>query len=211
MSAESFTDAIEELKGIGQTVNAFGMCRVSAFFLQPAGEPSASADFYPGVPIEPHHPFGGRPTDLGKKALRLDSGVDIPTSAEVTIPAGATVKVKLGVRARCVHFENGKIVAPCAGVPYSAFDLRARSSVGKKGLMLANGVGTIDIGYTGELCAYFFNSSGADYTVAAGESLVQLVGPGSHPGFYVFQEPGNDLHFGPTERAAGGFGSTDAQ
>lgn len=201
MSANS--TAIREFAA---AVEDSGLNHAAVFLIQPIGDNPAPEEFFPNG------------TNIAEVAARLDSGVDIPTPAEVTIPAGATIKIKLGVRARCVRIEDGNVKCvrtggdsgALTGVPYSAYDLRARSSVGKKGLMLANGVGTIDIGYTGELCAYFFNSTDADYTVAAGEALVQLVGPSLSPGFYILQEPGNDLHFGPTERAAGGFGSTDA-
>lgn len=53
-------------------------------------------------------------------------------------------------------------------------DLRARSSVYKTGLMLANGVGTIDAGYRGEVMAMFYtNHHGQSYDV--GDKIAQIV------------------------------------
>ena len=53
-------------------------------------------------------------------------------------------------------------------------DLRARSSIYKTGLQLANGVGTIDAGYRGEVRAIFYtNHHKKPYEV--GDKIAQLV------------------------------------
>lgn len=87
-------------------------------------------------------------------------------------------------------------------------ELRARSSIYKTGLILANGVGTIDHGYTGEVKGVFYrltgqSSSKRNYFV--GNRFAQLVIPGIDPRRIVFEEV---KEFTKTDRGDGGFGST---
>ena len=84
-------------------------------------------------------------------------------------------------------------------------DLRARSSIYKTGLQLANGVGTIDAGYRGEVKAVFYsNHYKKPYEV--GDRMAQLVlMPNVSPMDVKFVEV-DEL---PSENdRGGGFGST---
>ena len=83
--------------------------------------------------------------------------------------------------------------------------LLARSSLGKRGLVLANGVGVIDSGFTGEITVPLFNVGKHDAILLDGERIAQLViVPCMLPTFEQVES------LGETERGDGGFGSTGA-
>ena len=87
-------------------------------------------------------------------------------------------------------------------------EIRARSSVHKTGLLLSNGVGTIDHGYTGEVQAVFYelliDDFGTDH-YQPGDRFAQLVIPGVDPRNVVFIEVDQ---LPQTTRGVGGYGST---
>lgn len=136
---------------------------------------------------------------------RGDSGVDLRFAADVTIAHGAAldgypVVVGLGVRARCL----------VDGVP-SPYLLFPRSSLGKTPLSLANAIGLIDAGYTGELRVALRNHSAREYTIKRGTSLFQLVCPGLQPATVRVVGAEHPLFAeGASLRGGGGFGSTGA-
>ena len=84
--------------------------------------------------------------------------------------------------------------------------VRARSGTAlKRGLMVANGIGTIDDGYTGEICVIITNSSGVEQTIEVGERIAQLVPTlVSLPKLVVV----NDIGKSSDGRGEGGFNST---
>lgn len=54
--------------------------------------------------------------------------------------------------------------------------VRARSGTAlKRGLIVTNGVGTVDDGYTGEICVIITNTSTGIQTIEVGERIAQLV------------------------------------
>lgn len=79
--------------------------------------------------------------------------------------------------------------------------LTIRSSLGRHGVGLANGVGVIDSDYRGELLAYTMGYN--SYSYKAGERIAQLVVVPVFNGEPVWSEDLSD-----TERGEGGFGST---
>lgn len=82
----------------------------------------------------------------------------------------------------------------------------ARSSMAGRGLMLANGVGVIDSGYTGEILVPLLNAGGVPSDVLRGERIAQLViVPCMLPKFEQVES------LGDTERGEGGFGSTGVE
>lgn len=82
--------------------------------------------------------------------------------------------------------------------------VRARSGLAlKKGLALANGVGTIDADYRGEVGVVVVNLGTEPVTLARGDRIAQLV---IAPVARAVFEDAPDL--GGTARGAGGFGST---
>jgi dUTP pyrophosphatase len=85
--------------------------------------------------------------------------------------------------------------------------VRARSGLAlKKGLALANGVGTIDADYRGEVGVLVVNLGVEPVTVTRGDRIAQLV---IAPVARAIFEGAADLV--DTARGAGGFGSTGAR
>ena len=81
--------------------------------------------------------------------------------------------------------------------------VRARSSLGKKGLILPHSIGTIDADYRGEVCVILINHGKKKFLVDKGMRIAQL----------VFMElPKIRLEkrvtLSKTKRGKGGFGST---
>ena len=84
--------------------------------------------------------------------------------------------------------------------------VRARSSLGSKGLILPHSIGTIDADYRGELFVLMtWIGEGDSYKVKSGERIAQLV-IAPIPDVQFAEVEIGDL--GDTERGTGGFGST---
>jgi dUTP pyrophosphatase len=84
--------------------------------------------------------------------------------------------------------------------------VRARSSLGSKGLILPHSIGTIDADYRGELFVLMtWIGEGDSYKVKSGERIAQLV-IAPIPDVQFSEVCVSDL--GDTERGEGGFGST---
>lgn len=121
-----------------------------------------------------------------------DAGADLRASESYSIGIGKFVKVPTGVR---VSIPEG-----CFGL------LAARSSLCNRGLLMANGVGIIDSGFTGEIKVPLFNAGNLPNIVMAGERIAQLVViPCELPTFRRVDE------LEDTERGNGGFGSTGVE
>ena len=84
--------------------------------------------------------------------------------------------------------------------------IRCRSSLGRKGLITPNGLGTIDADYRGELMVLMiYIGEGPSFVLEAGERIAQLlVAPVPEVNLVVCTV--EDL--GDTERGEGGFGSS---
>ena len=84
--------------------------------------------------------------------------------------------------------------------------IRCRSSLGKKGMIMPNGIGTIDSDYRGELMVLAtWIGQGDEFVVQKGERVAQLLF--SRVPSVKFVERDFD-HLGSTDREPGGFGST---
>ena len=84
--------------------------------------------------------------------------------------------------------------------------IRSRSSLGAKGMIMPNGVGTIDSDYRGELMILATWIGEGDSTIIeAGERIAQMV---ISPIPKVKFEEVSEEQLGETERGDGGFGST---
>ena len=85
-------------------------------------------------------------------------------------------------------------------------EFRARSSVYKTGLMLSNGVGTIDHGYRGEVQGVFYDIlKQPQRHYKPGDRFGQLIIPGIDPRFIEFIQVDELTE---TDRGAGGYGSS---
>ena len=118
-----------------------------------------------------------------------DAGLDLFITEPVTVRAGETVALHLGIACEPV---NGR-----------AYFLMPRSSVSKTPLRQANSVGLIDGGYRGEIIAVVDNIKNQDYTVDAGDRLFQIVAIDGSPIDFELVETLSE-----TTRGSGGFGST---
>ena len=129
-----------------------------------------------------------------------DSGFDLFVPEDVVIPAGEikviNMKVKCSVHALSSHHHDSWVPSP--------YYLYPRSSVTKRGIMLANSVGIIDSGYRGPLMTGFYNTKKEDVAIRAGERIAQICMPDLCPYYNV------DLtdELDSTKRNEGGFGST---
>ncbi len=112
----------------------------------------------------------------------LDAPRTLAPGARAVVPTGLTLEIPPGFEAQ----------------------VRARSGLAlKKGLALANGVGTIDADYRGEVGVILVNLGAEQVTLARGERIAQLVvAPVVRAAFVRVPE------LNGTARGAGGFGST---
>ena len=84
--------------------------------------------------------------------------------------------------------------------------IRCRSSLGKKGLIMPNGIGTIDSDYRGELMVLAtWIGEGEEFIVQKGERVAQLLFS-PVPLVKFVERDYNQLS--PTTRGSGGFGSS---
>ena len=84
--------------------------------------------------------------------------------------------------------------------------IRCRSSLGKKGMIMPNGIGTIDSDYRGELMVLAtWIGQGEEFLISKGERVAQLLFAQVPTVTFVEMEY-NEL--GITDRGVGGFGSS---
>jgi len=125
------------------------------------------------------------------KGSKYSACVDLYARKDVTMGAGETALVPLGVKIDLTKFasfdeyhkENfAFIILPEGQEPFEAFksshylQLMLRSSLGKKGLVLPNGVGVIDLDYKDEIMMIIHNpiTSSIDYQDGSTELLGAL-------------------------------------
>ena len=127
-----------------------------------------------------------------------NAGVDLYCKDDVEIQPGQMILLKLGISAKMMEINDS--------VESNSFNywLLPRSSISKKGLVMANSVGVIDRTYRGELMGAVVNVSREHVKVARGERLFQIVAPDM--GWIVKTVQVDELDV--TVRGAGGFGST---
>ena len=133
-----------------------------------------------------------RPDMAPTRAHAHDAGADLRAGEYCSIGSRQFATVATGVR---------------VSIPEGYFGLlAARSSLCYRGLLMANGVGIIDAGFTGEIKVPLFNAGCTPSSVLAGERIAQLVViPCELPTFNLVDE------LEETERGEGGFGSTGVE
>ena len=118
-----------------------------------------------------------------------DSGMDLAAAIdiEIIIPNGSRLRIPTGWAAAIPRGYEGQV--------------RGRSSLNAKGMLVP--LGTIDANYRGEISVVLLNLSGEPYWVHPGDRIAQLViAP------VACEAPVVVTKLDPTERGAGGFGST---
>ncbi len=133
------------------------------------------------------------------KNHKEDSGFDLYFPDDIIIPAKSTVLVNLQVTV--LAKENGLS---------KAFNVYPRSSIYKTPIRLANSPALIDKGYRNTLFAPLDNISDVDYTIKAGQRLLQCVFRDLEPAnVCVSNLKYSDSNFTEeTQRGQGGLGST---
>jgi dUTP pyrophosphatase len=129
---------------------------------------------------------------LPKKMTPGSSGFDVFALKDLNITSYlGVVQIPLGISAQVP--------------PGFEIQLRIRSSIASKGLILANGIGTIDSDYRGEIKALVF-SLNETVKITKGDRIAQLV---------VVKIPEIEVsevsELNPSVRGNGGFGSTDVK
>ena len=134
------------------------------------------------------HPDAKMPT----KGSELAAGWDLYSLEDTEVPFRKSVKLRTGIHVEIPEGFEGQV--------------RARSSLGSKGLILPHSIGTIDADYRGELFVLMtWIGEGDSYLVYSGERIAQIV---ITPVPKVSLEEVNIQDLGKTVRGDGGFGST---
>ena len=124
-----------------------------------------------------------------------DAGLDLKSDSHVEIEPGSKVMLDTGVQ---VAIPNGFV-----GL------LVARSSLQKKNLIMANGLGIIDSGYRGNLKVVLYNFGKEPATVGMGERFAQLlIVPIALPEVDDVTAMDDATWENSSVRSTGGFGST---
>ena len=126
------------------------------------------------------------------KGSEYAAGWDLYCLEDTKVNFRSSVKLRTGLRVAIPEGFEGQV--------------RARSSLGSKGLILPHSIGTIDADYRGELFVLMtWIGEGESYEVKAGERIAQLViAPIPDVQFTEVDE----VDLGETKRGDGGFGST---
>lgn len=135
------------------------------------------------------------------------SGFDLRAAIDTVVKPGSIVKIPTGVRV-----ELDKDATKWSELLYEA-QVRSRSGLASRGIVVANSPGTVDSDYKGEICVLLMNQNredqegSGDFHVKRGDRIAQLVfGWVIKPSCIKInnQENTESSH----ERGSGGFGST---
>lgn len=138
--------------------------------------------------------------EIDENYLRYHSGIAVQI-------ARAPEEVEIVPKAWYEDGYSDTIVNFASSPIHLSLDVRPRSSVWETGLILANCEGTIDEGYTGEICLVFFRADKSKKPYEAGDRIAQVkIG-------ITFPIAWEEVHaFQPTEynaqRGSAGFGSS---
>ena len=132
-----------------------------------------------------------------------DAGFDLRAaiSERIVLKPRDYMPVPTGVK---FQLETGEIPA---GLNYE-IQIRARSGLAAKhGITVMNGVGTVDLGYRGEVRAVLVNHGHEDFIIEPGDRIAQaVIAPVMCVEFATVNSVDDD-----TTRGTGGFGSTGKQ
>ena len=145
--------------------------------------------------------------DIPVQRLPHGAGLELPGYAT---PAAAGLDLLAAVAADLVLTPGGRALVPTgiaiALPPGFEGQVRPRSGLAlKSGVTVLNSPGTIDADYRGEIGVILVNLGLAPFTVRRGDRIAQLViAPCSRAAWM------ETATLPPSQRGAGGFGSTDA-
>ena len=134
--------------------------------------------------------------------------------SEATVPSQGT-NTSAGWDLRCIEdaiLKHREVTMIRTGLALAIPEgwegqLRCRSGLAKKGMMVSNGIGTIDSDYRGEIMILAtWIGPNSEYVINKGERIAQILIK-KVPNI-EFKEVGSIDELGNTERGSGGFGST---
>ena len=129
----------------------------------------------------------------------LAAGADICSAEPMILDPYRVTMIPTGV---FIDVEKTDLAIGSMAVPMiPCLDIRLRSSLVKRNIMLANGVGTIDADYSKEIKVALFNWGRDPQYIVQGERIAQLV-------CFLTRTLDGDVYLEENVRA-GGFGSTD--
>jgi dUTP pyrophosphatase len=128
---------------------------------------------------------------LPTRAYAHDAGLDLYALEPVRLGPGERAAVRTGIAVEIPEGQAG-LVLPRSGLAE------------RHGIALVNAPGLIDSGYRGEVRVLLLNTDrSASFEFSAGDRIAQLVLVGIHT-----PEVAEVAELAPSERAAGGFGSS---
>ena len=129
---------------------------------------------------------------LPTQGSALAAGWDMYALEDTVVPKGSSVLIRTGWAAAIPKGWEGQ--------------LRCRSSLGKKGMIMPNGIGTIDADYRGELMVLAtWIGEGDSFSINSGERVAQMLFA-PVPKVTLIETTLDKLN--ETERGDGGFGSS---
>ena len=142
-------------------------------------------DEAPVVKVAKTDPHAKMPT----KGSTHAAGWDLYCLEDTIVSFRSSVKLRTGLRVAIPEGFEGQV--------------RARSSLGSKGLILPHSIGTIDADYRGEVKVILANLGDEPFTITRGMRIAQMViAPVVQAELSLVDE------LPDSERGAGGFGST---
>lgn len=147
-----------------------------------------------------------------KRGTKYSAAIDLYAREDVVIGAGETKIVKLGVKLDIESFFKQNFVNAYEteeGFLKSHYlEVALRSSLGVKGLIIANGIGIIDLDYTDEIGLIVHNPvidvtfgvyNGSRFVIKRGDKVAQCT---------LKEHKGYLLGYETETKRSGGFGST---
>lgn len=137
---------------------------------------------------------------LPSRASEGAAGYDIRSAVDVVLRPHSVTMIPTGLSSILNYNEE--------------LQIRCRSGLARKGIMIANGIGTIDPDYKGHIQILLYNSTDYDFTVKAGDRIAQgvfstfLLADDDYDILKWYEYNTGKAKFDPTQRGAGGFGST---
>ena len=102
-------------------------------------------------------------------ATEYSAGADLKAAEECVIPPQGRAKVRTGVQIDRVDWAS----VPPGLIP--ELQVRARSGLAiKHGVMLSNGVGTVDADYPDEICVLLSNFGHDPFIIQKGDRIAQI-------------------------------------
>jgi dUTP pyrophosphatase len=128
--------------------------------------------------------------DLLIKATEGSSGYDLKSITKITLEPNIPKRIKTGINLELIEGYEGQI--------------RSRSGLSSKGIIVANSPGTIDQDFRGEIEVVLINLGKEIYIIEQGDKIAQLV-ICALPEIILINSP---YPLGNTTRGEKGFGST---